>query len=158
MWIIVLVEELTICLVWALLFTCVEFYVLSHSGVCSRKTLCSFFGQCLFMCGVFLCLCLQIKPYPLIWTVCLCVLCLSSVVKTFYKPPLPPLVCHVSLTCFSSLCFSSLISEQKQVYPTLDVNPQVSDAMCYRWLFWVSIIKHHSTAKFGLSHFCEAAP
>lgn len=56
------------------------------------------------MCGVFLCLCLQIKPFPLIWTVRLGVVfvqCCKDVLQT--TPPPPPRVSclanFVSLRC-----------------------------------------------------------
>lgn len=60
------------------------------------------------MCGVFLCLCLQIKPYPLRWTVVSECVVLVQCCKGIWQiaplhPPLsPPSVCFVSWLHFRS--------------------------------------------------------
>lgn len=63
------------------------------------------------MCGVFLCLCLQIKPYPLRWTVVsecvVLVQCCKGIWQIAPLPPLPlsPLPCVLSADFISaSLC------------------------------------------------------
>lgn len=40
-----------------------------------------------FLCGVFLYLCLEIKPFPLIWTVCLCVFVFVHCCKDIWLTP-----------------------------------------------------------------------
>lgn len=138
------------CLVWALLFTCVEFFfVFGFFPIeeCVAERHCSFFGQCLFMCGVFLCLCLQIKPFPLIWTVCLCVVlvqCCKDILQT--TPPSPSVSCPANLFLFVVLLFASYLAdsgvgEQVCVICTVTVRCLLDWGCSSRWLLLVQLQK-----------------
>lgn len=79
------------------------------------------------MCGVFLCLCLQIKPFPLIWTVCLCVVlvqCCKDILQT--TPPSPSVSCPANLFLLFVLLFASYLANigEEQVYVILNVSPR----------------------------------